>query len=174
LKKSFKHIDKRIKSDMIISVPLKGMKSKEVKMVIFIERWENPNNGNEEIKKKFNYDRVGPFMDGLAKARKNGQCFHVLPDGTPAYPERYEEAEDFQSGFASVKKNGKWSHIKKDGTLAHGKWYEWVLDFKDPDGRGEELLAMVREEDLGRKKGETYEIRPDGTRFYPKNAPTAQ
>jgi len=150
------------------------MKIREVRMVIFMEAHENPHSGNEEIKKKFNYTFVGIWKEGLAKARQNGNWFHIRPDGSPVYSQRYDYADDFLNGFAGVRKGDLWSHIKTDGTLAHGQWFLWVLDFKIKPGLEEEgLLATVRNQDNGRKKGETFEIRPDGTRLHPK-APEAQ
>ena len=143
-------------------------------MVVFIESHQDPS-GNEEIKKKFGYTFVGEWRQGLAKARLNGHWFHINKDGNPAYSDRFDYVDDFCNGFASVRRNGLWSHVKTDGTLLHGKWFEWALDFKiQTNLEREGLLATVKEKDLGRNKGETYKIRPDGTRFYPQEAPKAQ
>ncbi len=49
------------------------------------------------------YDDVGNFSgDGLAWAAKNGEEFHIHPDGTPAYEQRYDWAGPFQDGEAAV------------------------------------------------------------------------
>lgn len=58
---------------------------------------------------------LGMFFEGLAVAEIGGKWFHILEDGTPAYPQRYEKTEFFQQGTAWAKKNGKWIKIDKQG-----------------------------------------------------------
>ena len=143
-------------------------------MVVFIENHKDLDRDNERLRKEFNYTFVGIWNEGLAKARQNGHWFHIRKDGSPAYPQRYEYVDDFCNGFASVRKGDLWSHIKSVGTLLYGKWFQWALDFKIHYGLEKEgLLAMVRDQDLGRKKGETYKIRTDGTRFDLQETPEA-
>ena len=54
------------------------------------------------------------FFEGLATAEKDGKMLHILPDGTPAYEERFEVVWPFKNGLALVK-NGSYSHIKHNG-----------------------------------------------------------
>ncbi|MDP2741073.1 MAG: WG repeat-containing protein [bacterium] len=69
---------------------------------------------NQDSKQKFCGDS-GMFYDGLTVAEVNGEWYHILKDGTPAYPERYQKTEYFQHGLAWVKKEGKWIRINKQG-----------------------------------------------------------
>lgn len=65
---------------------------------------------NQNFKQKFCGD-LGAFHEGLAVVEVNGEWYHILEDGTPAYPERYQMAEYFQRGLAWVKKEGRWIRI---------------------------------------------------------------
>jgi len=69
----------------------------------------------EELQLMFN--RVGWSSEGLIAVQKDNKCFHIRPDGTPAYKERYERVGDFVNGIAWVLKVEKWVRIKKDGTI---------------------------------------------------------
>jgi len=64
------------------------------------------------------YKRVGCLSDGVIHVcDKEGNWFHILPDGTPAYKERYKWVSPFSSGRAQVcDKDDKWFHIRPDGT----------------------------------------------------------
>jgi len=64
------------------------------------------------------YDHVGSFSEGLARARKDGQEFHIRPDGNPAYEQRYDYVDTFSEGLARVRKDGQGFHIRPDGTRA--------------------------------------------------------
>jgi len=66
------------------------------------------------------YSYVGPFVEGLACARKDGKEFHIRPDGTPAYEGRYEFVNPFQGGKALVYKNEECFYIRSDGTRVDG------------------------------------------------------
>ena len=61
-------------------------------------------------------DTLGVFHEGLATAEDSSGKFHVLLDGSQAYPQRYEKVEYFQGGLAWVqKKDSKWIRIDKQG-----------------------------------------------------------
>ena len=70
----------------------------------------------EELAKKFGYNWVGSFSEGLAAARKDGKDFHIRPDGTPAYEQRYDWVGSFSEGQARACENGKEIRIRPDGT----------------------------------------------------------
>lgn len=54
--------------------------------------------------------------EGLIIVGQQGEQFHALPSGEPAYPERYECVEHFQNRRAWVKeKGGRWKRIDKNG-----------------------------------------------------------
>jgi hypothetical protein len=55
---------------------------------------------------------------------------HVFPDGTPAYPQRYDMVEDFSEGFAVAYKDDFQFHIKADGTRLYPKEYLAASDFE--------------------------------------------
>jgi hypothetical protein len=65
----------------------------------------------------FDYDWIGPFSEGLAPARKDGQEFHIRRDGTPAYDERFDQVGSFSEGLglALVRKGRQRFHIRRDG-----------------------------------------------------------
>ena len=59
---------------------------------------------------------IGVFYEGLAAVERQGEWFHILESGEPAYPERYKYAEYFQGGLAWVKeKGGTWKVIDRQG-----------------------------------------------------------
>ncbi|MEK7541089.1 MAG: WG repeat-containing protein [Patescibacteria group bacterium] len=72
---------------------------------------------DQNFKQKFCGD-LGVFYEGLAVAQVNGEWYHILENGAPAYPERYQMAEYFQQGLAWVKKEGKWIRINNQGKEA--------------------------------------------------------
>ena len=92
------------------------------------------------------YDWVGEFHEDRAVAMKNGEWFHVLRDGKPAYDARYEQVGEFSEGRAAVKKNGTWSYISYDGKSDRNGQYYYAGKFLE--GR-----AAVH------KNGEGYHIR---------------
>ena len=101
------------------------------------------------------FERVGYFYQRLARACKDGKWFHVHPDGTPAYEQRYNYVGDFSDeGLAQVCEDGKWFHIRPNGAPAYEQRYKVVGSFS-------EGLAHVCD-----KNGRHFHIRPDGTPAY--------
>ncbi len=101
---------------------------------------------------KVKYDLVVDCHDGFACVRKNGQEFHILPDGSPAYQERYDMVAPFEEGdLAWVMKDGEEFHICHDGSPAYAERFDAVSDFS----KG---LALAE------KDGVEFYIRPDGSR----------
>src|SRR3989338_8149526 len=79
------------------------------------------------------YGYVGSFREGLAAVLDGigeGVHFHILPNGKPAYEERYECALDFYEGLAVAKKDGKYFHILPNGKPAYEERYDRVGPFK--------------------------------------------
>jgi len=62
------------------------------------------------------YDYVGPFREGLASVRKDNKCFHIDPNGEPAYKERYDHVGSFQGGMALVRRGKDCFKIRPDGS----------------------------------------------------------
>jgi len=105
-----------------------------------------------EIKKKYHYDALFPCHGELTCARKDEQWFHILHDGQPAYPERYDYVDIFsKEGLARVRKDNEWFHILHNGQPAYPERYDYVSIFS----KG---LARVQ------KDGKWFSIRPDGRR----------
>jgi hypothetical protein len=104
----------------------------------------------------FNYYRVYGFHGGLGNVEMaNGSNFHIRPDGTPAYKERYAEARIFEEcvGLAGVFDSKVWFHIRADGTPAYEERFEHVHAWH-------EGLSLVKQD------GKCFHIRPDGTAAY--------
>ena len=95
------------------------------------------------------------FFDGLKRAIDDeGKFFHVHPDGTPAYEERYDYVENFHEGLACVMQNEEHFHILPDGKPAYKEKYGWITSFR-------EGFAKVTT-----KEGKEFHIHPDGTPAY--------
>ncbi len=96
----------------------------------------------EEIKKKFNYDFVGSFpikstrtskLDSvvLIVASQNRKEFHILPNGEPAYSERYDWVGSFSEGLAVVNIKNEYFHILPNGEPAYSERYDWACSFSN-------------------------------------------
>lgn len=71
--------------------------------------------GRESPMQEFVND-IGVFHEGLAVVNRDGEWFHILESGEPAYPERHASAEYYQNGLAWVMgENGEWKVIDKQG-----------------------------------------------------------
>ncbi|MCX6723540.1 MAG: hypothetical protein NT094_05805 [Candidatus Staskawiczbacteria bacterium] len=63
------------------------------------------------------YDYVSQFYDGIAQVRKGEEWFHIWPDGTPTYEQRYWYVSPFAKGFAWAWENStKKFQIRSDGS----------------------------------------------------------
>jgi len=78
----------------------------------------------EELLERF--DNVSEFYEGLAVAQEKGaddcvdsEWFHIHPDGTIAYEERFDLAYHFEGGLALVMVDNEWFHIRPDGRPAY-------------------------------------------------------
>ncbi|MCY4046614.1 MAG: methyltransferase [Candidatus Dadabacteria bacterium] len=77
------------------------------------------------------YDKVLPFRaPGLAAAQLGAGGFHILPDGNPAYSERFTRAFNFYEGLAAVMLQREWFHIHPDGGSAYGGTWNWCGNFQ--------------------------------------------
>ena len=84
--------------------------------------------------------------------------YHALPDGTPAYEERYAMVSRFFNGLAVVqdKKTGKEYHITTDGKPAYSAQFEFVGSFVGQKNSTEAI-----------KKGRYILINRKGKEIYP-------
>jgi|GEM_PF-1999167 len=90
---------------------------------------------HEELCAHFGYESVGVSHEGLASAEKDGQMFHIHPDGTPAYEGCFNFVGDFHEGLARARKGAWWFHIRRDGTPSYKERFGWIPvilgDFKE-------------------------------------------
>ncbi len=90
---------------------------------------------HEELCAHFGYEGVGVSHEGLASAEKDGQMFHIHPDGTPAYEGCFNFVGDFHEGLARARKGAWWFHIRRDGTPSYKERFGWIPvilgDFKE-------------------------------------------
>ena len=61
------------------------------------------------------YDEVDSFSEGLARVCKGSQEFHIHPDGTPAYEQRFDRVGSFSGGRAWVWKGREKFYVRPDG-----------------------------------------------------------
>src|SRR3990167_4131289 len=66
---------------------------------------------------------------------KNNKWFHVKPDGSTAYKQRYDEVWPFSESLAAVKLDGKWFHIKPNGSPAYKQRFDEVYSFHKGSAR---------------------------------------
>lgn len=80
------------------------------------------------------YDEVLPFhAPGLAPARLGGvggAAFHILPNGKPAYTQRFARTFGFYENLAAVDGGHGWFHIQPDGAPAYAERYAWCGNFQ--------------------------------------------
>ena len=91
---------------------------------------------------------------GLAPVIDDAGAYHILPDGSPAYPERYIRTFGFYEGRAAVQTHDGWLHILRDGKQLYGSSYLWGGNFQG--GR-----CTVRDD-----AGRYFHIDRDGKRAY--------
>jgi hypothetical protein len=101
------------------------------------------------------FDEVLPFHEpGRAPVRLGTEAFHILPDGRPAYPQRYTRTFGFYEERAAVVHPSGWFHILADGSAAYSERYAWVGNYQG--GR-----CSVRSQ-----AGEYFHLDPDGRPAY--------
>ena len=99
--------------------------------------------------------RTFGFYEGLAAVHSKDGWFHILPDGSPLYEERYAWCGNFQESRCTVREpGGDYLHIAVDGTPAYGERYRYAGDFRDG-------YAVVQRED-----GKHTHIDPSGSRLH--------
>ena len=105
-------------------------------------------------------DHVTNLTIDLLSDIETGEWCHIKPDGTIAYPQRYERVGDFSEGLANAMDKTGWLHINKDGTPAYNKRYDWTYPFS-------EGLATARDKKgslhINRKGNPIYGQRYKGT-----------
>ena len=87
-------------------------------------------NGKPLYSERFN--SVLAFHDpGFAPVERNGEAWHIHPDGAPSYSQRYNQTFGFCESLAAVVNNDGWHHIKINGTPLYIDRYSWCGNFQD-------------------------------------------
>ncbi len=77
------------------------------------------------------FDEVLKFhAPGLAPVRRGVQAWHIHPDGSAAYPRRFERTFGFYEGLSAVVSADGWHHILPDGRDAYAERYAWCGNFQ--------------------------------------------
>ncbi len=78
------------------------------------------------------FQRSFGFYHHRAAVELSGEAFHILPDGSLFYPQRYSWCGNFQEGFCVVRNfQNHYFHITLEGTPLYPCQYAYVGDFKD-------------------------------------------
>ena len=86
---------------------------------------------NDNIIIPFEYESIEDFIDGKAKAKKNGKCGYIDEQGQTLIPFEYDSIEDFIDGKAKAKKNGKYGCIDEQGQTLIPFEHDLIEDFID-------------------------------------------
>jgi hypothetical protein len=101
------------------------------------------------------FDEVLAFHSpGLAPVRVNENAWHIHPDGSPAYSNRFLRTFGFYQRLAAVTSEAGWHHITPQGEEAYSARFAWCGNFQCG-------LSTVREED-----GSYFHITPEGIPAY--------
>ena len=87
----------------------------------------------------------------LNNLKPNDKYFHIKPDGSLAYDQKFDKIDSFSEGLAAIELDGKQFHIKPDGSPAYKQRFDRVNAFS-------EGLASVKLD------GKWFNINPDGSR----------
>lgn len=78
------------------------------------------------------FKRTFGFYDNLAAVESEEGWFHILPQGTPLYTQRYAWCGNFQEGCCPVRNfQGDYFHISLEGVPLYADRYAYGGDFKD-------------------------------------------
>lgn len=89
------------------------------------------------------FDEVLKFHHpGLAPVMRDGFAWHILPDGSDAYLDRFVRTFGFYEGISAVQTSDGWCHIHPDGNEAYPERYDWCGNFQS--GRATVRLRIGR------------------------------
>ncbi len=71
------------------------------------------------------------YPEGLAAVCDETGAYHITIDGTPLYPERYEETFGYYRGIAAVRDKSGFFHINTRGEPLHKQRYLWSGNFQE-------------------------------------------
>jgi SAM-dependent methyltransferase len=78
------------------------------------------------------FDEVVKFHEpGLAPVRRSGQAWHIGPDGSAVYEQRFLQTFGFYEGVATVVSEQGWYHIDPRGRERYGERHGWCGNYQD-------------------------------------------
>lgn len=94
------------------------------------EAWHVGADGNATYSRRF--IRTFGFYEGFAAVQAQDGWHHICPDGSDAYPERYDWCGNFRDGRCTVRlHDGRYRHVIADGSFAYPKTWRYAGDYKD-------------------------------------------
>ncbi|MBX9850781.1 MAG: WG repeat-containing protein [Cytophagaceae bacterium] len=83
------------------------------------------------------FDDIGEFSQGFAKARMHGRWGFISPSADTLTDFKFDETKNFTEGLAAVKVKSKWGYINLEGDMAISPQFDFAGDFHGG-------LAMVK------------------------------
>ena len=77
------------------------------------------------------YEALKFHPPGLAPVLDASGAYHITPDGSPAYPERYLRTFGFYEGIAAAHSATGWHHIGAAGAPLYVERYAWCGNFQE-------------------------------------------
>jgi len=77
------------------------------------------------------YDFIGPFVNGIAVAKKNRDYGYIDTLGKEVIPFKYTGAQEFSEGLAGVRVKTKWGYINRKGDMFLAPVYNKVSPFHE-------------------------------------------
>ena len=78
------------------------------------------------------FDEVLSFHPpGLAAVRRGAEGWHITPDGSPAYADRFQRTFGFYDEHAAVMAEDGWHHIDAGGAPVYPERYAWCGNFQE-------------------------------------------
>lgn len=94
------------------------------------EAWHIGLNGDAAYSRRFIH--TFGFYEGFAAVQAMDGWHHIRPDGSDAYPERYDWCGNFQGERCTVRLcNGRYRHVLADGSSAYAETWRYAGDYKD-------------------------------------------
>ena len=81
---------------------------------VFVDKCGLMNEAKERIT-GLDFDTIGNFINGKAKAKKDGKWGYVNEQGETMIPFEFDAIEEFVGGKAKAKKDNKWGYINEQG-----------------------------------------------------------
>lgn len=94
------------------------------------EAWHVGQDGQAAYVRRF--IRTFGFYEGFAAVQALDGWHHIRPDGSDAYPDRYDWCGNFQGGRCTVRlRDGRYRHVLADGSFVYPATWRYAGDYKD-------------------------------------------